>query len=152
MTAASQGLPTPAQDERIMAALAHVSILIPLMGVILPAVIWITQKDKSRYVAFQALQALALQFVALLGWFAGMACYMASFLGIFISLPFSGSSSGGIAPTEFMFTLPFAILGLMLLAGAALMVYGLAAALMTLQGRDFRYAVVGSQVERFLQR
>ena len=49
------------QDERIMAALSHATALLPFMGVIAPIVIWVTQKDKSQYVAFQALQAMAYQ-------------------------------------------------------------------------------------------
>jgi PhoPQ-activated pathogenicity-related protein len=41
--------PQPSSDERIMAALAHGSILLSSMGTILAAVIWVTQTDKSRY-------------------------------------------------------------------------------------------------------
>jgi hypothetical protein len=46
------------QDEHIMAALAHGSILLPMTGVIVPIVIWITQREKSRYVASQFFQWL----------------------------------------------------------------------------------------------
>ena len=38
---------TPTQDERVMAALSHLSVFIPLFGVIAPIVIWVTQKEKS---------------------------------------------------------------------------------------------------------
>jgi uncharacterized Tic20 family protein len=47
------------QDERILAALAHGAILLPIYGIIIPTIIWITQKEKTRYVSFQSLQALA---------------------------------------------------------------------------------------------
>ena len=30
------------QDERILAAMAHGAILIPIYGIIIPAIIWIT--------------------------------------------------------------------------------------------------------------
>jgi uncharacterized Tic20 family protein len=33
---------TPTQSDKIMAALAHVSAILPLMGVIAPIVIWAT--------------------------------------------------------------------------------------------------------------
>jgi uncharacterized Tic20 family protein len=66
------------QDERIMAALAHGSILLPMTGVIAPIVIWITQREKSRYVAFQSLQALLFQLILIVAWVLGMGCYMLS--------------------------------------------------------------------------
>jgi uncharacterized Tic20 family protein len=61
MTTAPRSIPN--QNDKIMAALAHISALLPLMGVIAPIVIWATQKDKSEYVAFQALQAVVYQLV-----------------------------------------------------------------------------------------
>jgi uncharacterized Tic20 family protein len=61
-----------------MAALAHIAAIVPFMGVIAPIIIWATQKDKSEYVAFQSLQAVAYQLVMILAWFVGMGCYMLS--------------------------------------------------------------------------
>jgi uncharacterized Tic20 family protein len=52
---------TPTQDERVMAALSHASALLPMMVIIAPIIIWVTQKEKSQYVAFQSLQAIAYQ-------------------------------------------------------------------------------------------
>ncbi len=71
-------MPAPSQNDKIMAALAHISAVLPLIGVIAPTIIWATQKDKSEYVAFQALQAVAYQLVMILAWFIGMGCYMIS--------------------------------------------------------------------------
>ncbi len=68
----------PTQDERIMAALAHIALIIPYAGLVVPAIVWITQKDKSRWIRFQALQALAYQVALMLLWFVGIACYVAS--------------------------------------------------------------------------
>jgi dolichyl-phosphate-mannose--protein O-mannosyl transferase len=42
-----------------MAALAHGGILLFGMGLVAAIVLWVTQKEKSRYVAFQTLQAAA---------------------------------------------------------------------------------------------
>ncbi len=39
---------TPSRDERVMAALAQISVLVLFLGVVAPIVIWVTQKDKSR--------------------------------------------------------------------------------------------------------
>ncbi len=88
----------PSQNDRIMAALAHVSALLPFWGVIAPIVIWVTQKDKSRFVAFQALQALAYQISMILAGFVGMACYMCSFFVMFVPLMMASSSEQSSAP------------------------------------------------------
>ena len=82
----------PTQNDRIMAALAHTAAILPMWGIVAAIVIWVTQKDKSEYVGFQALQAIAYQLIMVLAWFAGMALYMGSFLVVILSIP-SGSSS-----------------------------------------------------------
>ncbi len=143
----------PTQDERIMAGLSHISALLPLMGVIAPIVIWVTQKDKSKYVAFQSLQALAYQLVMLGAWFVGMGCYMVSFFSTFLTIPFA-PSTGSSQPSDLFFGLafliPFLVFGLIFLGGFLFIVYAIIGAIMAFQGRDFRYIVLGSRIERFL--
>jgi len=46
----------PNSEERLLAMLAHLSIF--LGGIILPIIIWATQKDKSKFVRFHSLQAI----------------------------------------------------------------------------------------------
>ncbi len=144
----------PSQDERVMAALAQISVLVPFLGVVAPIVIWVTQKDKSRYVAFQSLQAIAFQLTMILAWFIGMGCYMCSFFSMFLAIPLASSteSSQSISPLfgVTMFT-PFLVMGLMFLGGFLFILYGIIAAVMTFQGKPFRYAVIGRRVEQFLQ-
>ncbi len=137
------------QDERIIAALAHISVLLPLIGVIAPIVIWVTQKERSRFVAFQALQAIAYQLLLVLIWFGGMACYMGSFvLTIFGGVILSARITGpGVA-----FFLPFVLLFGILLLMLVFVIYGIVAAVLTFQGKDFRYALIGQWVERYTQR
>lgn len=98
----------PSQDERIMAALSHISLVIPYAGLVVPAIVWITQKDKSRWVAFQSLQALAYQVTLMLAWFVGIACYMASFFSMAFTL--SASNGGSGSPSPFFF-FPFLFFG-----------------------------------------
>ncbi len=146
---------TPTQDERVMAALSHVSALIPLMGVIAPIVIWVTQKDKSQYVAFQALQALAYQLSMIAAWFIGMGCYMFSFFGTFITtIPFA-SSSGNAQSVDPLFGLafliPFLVFGAIFVGGFFFVAYGMIGAVMAFQGKPFRYMLIGRQVERFIR-
>ncbi len=136
------------QNDRIMAALAHTTAILPMMGVVAPIVIWVTQKDKSEYVGFQALQAIAYQLTMVLAWFVGMAFYFASFVATFISIPFGGSSNS----FPVFFFVPFVVMALMMLGMLAFVVYGLIAAVMVLQGREFQYVVIGSLLKRYLQK
>jgi len=146
----------PAQNDKIMAALAHVSAILPFMGVIAPIVIWATQKDKSEFVAFQALQAIAYQLIMIFAWFVGMGCYMFSFFSMFLTIPFSGSG-GEVDPTIAPFFMagvfiPFIIFGAIFIGGAIFIIYGIVAAVMTFQGKNFHYIVIGKQLARYLEK
>jgi uncharacterized Tic20 family protein len=149
--------PAPNQNDRIMAALAHISALLPFMGVIAPIIIWVTQKEKSEYVAFQALQAVAYQLVMILAWFVGMGCYMLSFFSMFLTIPFAGDSSGpvsrGAAPFFLIGTLfPFLIFGLIFIGGFLFVIYGVIGAVQVFRGKDFRYIFLGNRLANYLQK
>lgn len=140
-------------DERVMAGLSHISAMLPFMGVLAPILIWITQKDKSRYVAFQALQAMAYQLLMIGAWFVGMGCYMLSFFGTFLTIPFAPSEEAAEAASPlFMlsFMIPFLVFGAIFLGGFFFILYGIIGAVNAFQGRDFRYWLIGRWVERFM--
>lgn len=144
----------PTQDERIMAALSHVSALLPMVGVIAPIVIWVTQKEKSQYVAFQALQALAYQLGMIAAWIIGMGCYMCSFIGTFATIPFmpsSGSSQSDNPLFLLPVLIPFLVFGAIFIGGFFFIVYGVIGAIMAFQGKPFRYFIIGNRVEHFMQ-
>lgn len=52
----SNPVPPLTSDERLLAMLSHFSIF--LGGIILPIVLYFVQKDKSKFVAFAALQSI----------------------------------------------------------------------------------------------
>ena len=59
------------QNERLLAALSHASIVLGLFsngvgGIVTALVIWVVQRNKSAYAAQQALQALVYQVATLL--------------------------------------------------------------------------------------
>ncbi len=138
------------QDEHILAALAHVSAILPMIGVLAPIIIWVTQREKSRYTAFQALQAIVFQLVIVLLYFAGFACYLGSFFLVFLGTGFfSGFRVSGAAGLLFLF--PFGVILLMLVVMFLMVIYGLVGAVMTFQGKDFRYALIGRWVEHYIQ-
>jgi len=145
---------TPNQDERVMAALSHVSALLPMIGVIAPIVIWATQKEKSQYVAFQSLQAVAYQLSMVAAWFIGMGCYMCSI----ISLPLSSVLASSLGRSDNVnplfglgFAIPFLVFGLIFVGGFLFVIYGIIGTVMTFQGKPFRYVLIGKRVEKFMQ-
>lgn len=153
MTSPAGAPASPPQDERIVAALAHATIILPLWGVLGAIVIWATQKDKSRYVAFQSLQAVAYHFVVVVGGFVAGACYMCSAfaLPLLMMATASADPSGEVSPAILLPMMgPFAILGGSILGWFLIVVYGLAGAAAALQGRDFRYLWIGRRLEAYL--
>ena len=145
---------SPSQDERIVAALANATVVLPFWGAIGAIVIWATQKDKSRYVAFQSLQSVVYHFVIIVGGLLMGACYMCSlvafplFMGLTVA---AGDVSGDPSPIFFLpMALPFALLGAGMLSWFLCVLYGLFAAVSTLQGKDFRYIVIGRRLEAYL--
>jgi uncharacterized Tic20 family protein len=136
------------QDEKNLAGLAHGSILLGIftsgMGGILAAlVIWLVQKEKSAYVAAQALQALVYQvatfLVTMVAWCCWGMLYMALIFMPLISNPsaFDHAPPAGLFVGLFLMIIPFGIWGLTIL-------YGLYGAARCLGGHDFKYAVIGN--------
>jgi uncharacterized Tic20 family protein len=136
------------QDDRIMAAIAHVTAMLPMMGILAPIVIWVTQKEKSHFVSFQSLQALVYQLFMILVWVIGMIVYFASFIIIIpLSNSFTISSS---AFGQLLVIIPFLLIGIVFLVEFIMMVYGVEGAVRVLQGKDFRYALLGERLKRYL--
>lgn len=147
------------QDERVMAALAHASVILPFWGLIGAIVIWATQKEKSRFVSFQALQVIAYQLVLILFGFLGFGCYMCSFFGTFMLIPLGMFAAESVSEAEGIIGMilamlttffPFCVMGLFILAGALFIVYGMYGAARVLQGEDFRYALIGRWLEQYM--
>lgn len=121
----------PSQSERLLSAFAHVSILIPHIGFIVPSLIWIiqvNQKNKSQYLAFQSLQAMIFQVSIII---FGFIIYVATI------------SSINVIHTLF----PIFIASIIKFI---LIVYGIIGAVITFQGKNFRYWMIGNQTERFM--
>lgn len=140
------------QDERVMAAIAHATVVFSAVGLIGPLIIWGTQREKSRFVAFQALQAAAYQFLLLLGGLLAGALYVCSFLSLpvtaLLSAPFDERAA--LCFPFLGFSCTFGVLFLLMLAWMAYVGYGLFAAVSVLQGNDFRYVLLGLRLERYL--
>ena len=150
------------QDERILAALAHASVVLPFWGLIGATVIWATQREKSRLVGFQAVQGMAYQLVLVLSGAVCIACYFCSFFGTFfgsfalmpIGLLAPGGEDGGavigILLGMIVTFIPFLVAGVSLLVAVAFVIYGFYGAVRILQGHAFRYIIIGRRLERYL--
>jgi uncharacterized Tic20 family protein len=133
----------PDQEDRLMAALAHASVLLFGMGLVAAIVLWVTQRERSRYVAVQALQAVIYHLAGFGLFVAGMGCWMALYLATLIPVMAAPEEPASLwifmVATLLMFV-PFLQMGLWI-AG------GLWGAVRCLRGHDFRYAIIGRWVE-----
>ncbi|MEJ5223208.1 MAG: DUF4870 domain-containing protein [Anaerolineales bacterium] len=132
-------LPLSGSEERTWAMLAHLSVLTNLitgfLGPIAALVIYLMFRDRSRYVAYHALQSMIFQLI----WWGGggvLIGVMWAAVGILSALIVGLV----LIPIACIFT---PIIGLMPIAA---LVYGTVGGIQTSQGEDFRYWLVGDWV------
>ena len=130
-------------DEKLMALLSHISIIIPNIGVIAPIIIWITQKDKSKFVRFNSIQAIFFQ----LSYF--VLIMVSIFIGLvlmFISLPIM-TRAPDAAPGA-LFWVSMGIMNLYFPLWFIFAIYALVAGVKSFKGRIFRYLIIGRIIEK----
>ena len=142
----------PTTEERLMAALSHIMALIPTLGAVAPPIIWAVEKERSKYVAFQALQASVYQLCLLVINTLGavgfaVATILSSLMNASIKNGANGQTSSGIS--LFLIYGPIILYQLFLLGYLALVVYGVVGAVLTAMGKPFRYLFIGKRIERF---
>jgi uncharacterized Tic20 family protein len=124
--------PLSPSEERTWAMVSHLSILVNLvtgfLGPAIPLVIYLAFKDRSRYVAFQSMQAFIFQLIAWVG--AGIIAIIAWSISGVLAVILIGCL---IMPLALLITLiPLAAL-----------VYGVIGAVQTNQGQNFKYWLIG---------
>jgi len=120
-----------------------ISILIPNIGIIAPIIIWVNQKDKSKFVKFNAIQAIFYQ----LAFFILMMLFI--FTGIIlmlISMPFLIANPNAEPGTLFFVSMIFMFLYFPLWFFFA--VYAVVAAVKSYKGKVFRYLIIGKIIEK----
>lgn len=135
--------PDVPSDERSLAALAHIGVILPLWGLLLALAIWLTQREKSAFVNDQGRQAIAWQVAQIALSFVGFACYFISLFG-FIVIAARGDASGSAPPPAFF--VPFIIFGLLGITWLVTTVLGLLGAYRAYQGERHRYPLIGRRV------
>ena len=142
---------TVKQDEKVLAGLAHGSILLGIFtngigGVVAALVIWLLQKEKSAYAASQALQALVYQVVTFLVTMLAWCCWGALWMIMLLPPLFANPEAYQYTPPAglwiglFLMVVPLGLWGLSIL-------YGLWGAARCLGGHDFKYVIIGKWLE-----
>ena len=133
-------------ENRLLAALAHGSVVAQGIGILVGVLVYITQRDKSRYAAFQALQAAVFQllnFIIIIGmWLAWGVFYGLSMIPLVRQ---ANANPDAAPPTIFWISLISMVIPLtyMVLIGLV----GLWGGVRTWQGRDFMYPLIGGWLE-----
>jgi uncharacterized Tic20 family protein len=134
-------------ENRLLAALAHGSIVTQGIGVLVGVVVYITQRDKSRYVAFQGLQAAVFQLINLIITI-GLWVVWGVFYGLsMIPLIMQAENNPDAAPPA-IFWISLIAMVIPLIYMVVVGLYGLWGAVRTWQGKDFRYLILGRWLEK----
>lgn len=124
--------PVTTEEEHTWAVIAHLSIFLNLvtgfLGLLPPLIIYYIYRDRSKYIAYQSLQALVFQLVFWVG--GGLIAGAFWFLTGLTSLILVG-----------LCCIPIALLISLIPVGAY--VYAILAAIDTSKGADFKYWMVG---------
>ncbi len=138
----------PFTPERLLAALAHGSVLLPLFGPLGPGFVWIGQRRKSRYVSFQALQAMGYQAFVL---WVGLSVALIGMLVFIIPLVFSSdNTSQNPLDLDSLTAQAMQIQSALTWIWFALCLPGLIGAGFAMAGREFRYPFLGARLKSFL--
>ncbi|GAB4529983.1 MAG: hypothetical protein Kow0063_07560 [Anaerolineae bacterium] len=150
----------PGSNERLWAALAHASVLLTfilgvgsgglavVLGALAPLAIWLAFRDRSRFVAFHAMQASVFQLALLLAWI-GLAI-----MGVAILIPTWLVTALllvvliGFLLLPLVLALTIALPAVLAIMPLAALVYGLYGALEVYAGREFRYWRVADWIEK----
>ena len=134
----------PTSDERLLAMLSHLSIF--LGGIILPIILWATQKDKSKFVRFHSLQAIFyhLAFAAIIILFVFLMVLILLVSG-FGFAGFAKSGNGGDMPVFMIITMIVMYGGIFLIAFSGIG-YGIYLAVKSYQGKLIKIPLIGNYV------
>jgi len=134
----------PTSDERLLAMLSHLSIF--LGGIILPIILWATQKDKSKFVRFHSLQAIFyhLAFAVIIIVFVFFMIFMLIVSGIGLS-GFAKSGQSGEMPVFMIIVMVILYGGIFLLAFSGVG-YAIYLGVKSYQGKLIKIPVIGNYV------
>jgi uncharacterized Tic20 family protein len=137
-------------DERLMAAIAHASVVTAGPGILVGVVIWLTQKEKSAYAAWQGLQAAVYQLLGMIAivllWVLWGIFHGFTYIPMFLINP-QQPPAWAIA----LFVIGIAAMVIPFLFMVVWGLYGLFGAYQCWRGREFRYILIGNFIPNFNQ-
>lgn len=140
----------PTSDERLLAGLSHISILFFGLGIVAPLVVWVTQRRKSAYVAFQSLQALGYQMLMWLAYLVVSFLIAGIAILVMVAVIIIGASTQNEATLMLsVFSQFFIYFGIFCLMGLYIL-GGLIGGILCLTGKQFYYPLFGRRLERYL--
>jgi uncharacterized Tic20 family protein len=148
-------------EERRWATYAHASVLLTLVAalmsfgflslltIFIPLGIYLHWRHKSEYVAYQALQAFALQVLGTVGWIALILVATLAFTILTVGLALTV-----IGLVLLIVTIPAYLLVLLASLGMpfAMVIFSIIAATQTNEGKDYRLPKIGRWVDRQMRK
>jgi uncharacterized Tic20 family protein len=145
------------KEDQWVAGLCHATAILQLWGLIVPLAVWLTQKDRSTRLRFQAMQAFSYQLLAFIGYLGFMALYFVGFIGFFALMIFLPSLSRGVeSPANSLVGIVFVVFMIVILlvwlvvaiAMPAYYLFAAIAGISVLRGKDYRYPILGKFLAR----
>ena len=131
-------------EERLMAMLSHLSLLFG--GIVLPIILWATQKDRSRFIRYHALQSIFFQlaYIVILVFLICVFALLAIFLGLGFGLitATSTSGSGELSIALILFIVLF--YGLIFVSAFGAMGYEIYLAIKSYHGAYTKIPIIGN--------
>ena len=149
----------PTSNERIWAALAHASVLLTfalgvstgglavIVAALVPLAIWLVFRDRSRFVAFHAMQATIFQLAALAAWLGLLVLGLVVLIPAWIAAILLMVVLIGFLLLPVVLVLTIAVAAALALLPFAVLVYGLFGAFEVYGGKPFRYWMVADWIE-----
>ena len=123
-----------------MAALAHGSIVVSGMGIVVAAVIWLTQKEKFPFASREARQATFFQVFAMglviLSWIVWSVLYSVALILMIASMPKDSEPGLLFWLVTMSWILPMLFMGV-------LWIFGIRGAWRSWHGQGYRYPITG---------
>lgn len=151
-------------EERTVAALAHASSLLTLAisvvslglgGVLfafIPFLIYLSYKDRSRFVTYHAAQAFALQVVGTVGLFLSVIVGLLLIVIVWVITGVLSAILIGVILIPVATLVTVAVVVIWFCAPFVGMAFSLVGTVETLNGRDYHYPYLGPWVEDWLAR
>lgn len=133
-------------EEKLMAMLSHLSIVFG--GIVLPIIFWATQKEKSKYITFHALQAIFFQltYIVIVVFVVCILVFVSIFLGLGLGVMTAGTTSDSPGFAAIFIVFIIAAYALILLSVAAAIGYGVYLAIRSYNGAYVKVPIIGKIV------